>query len=58
MDEKANALLGEENVKNLANSNWKERLGAMESIEQVCLTPSAIHSPAFGVAPAVEGSKP
>ena len=35
VEEKANALLGEENVKNLASTNWKERLAAMETIEQV-----------------------
>lgn len=35
MEEKANALLGEENVGLLSNSNWKQRLAAMENIEQV-----------------------
>lgn len=35
VEEKANNLLGEENVKNLASANWKERLAAMETIEQV-----------------------
>ena len=35
VDEKAIAFLGEENVNNLANSNWKERLAAMENFDQV-----------------------
>ncbi|XP_067937770.1 cytoskeleton-associated protein 5-like isoform X2 [Watersipora subatra] len=34
VDEKAVEFMGEENMKNLANSNWKQRLAAMENIEQ------------------------
>ncbi len=37
LDEKANELLGEETVKNLASANWKERLAAMEKFTEVCV---------------------
>ena len=35
VEEKAIAFMGEETMNNLSNSNWKERLAAMESVEQV-----------------------